>query len=85
MAEIWGNDEERIARILAIARDILSEPEITADDELGDHGGTSLSIVRIIAVTSGTLNLDINPRDLDGIVTVRNLAMVATVIPAHQS
>ncbi|MFC0527589.1 acyl carrier protein [Phytohabitans kaempferiae] len=70
--------EERVDRILAIARRILAEPGITADDELTEHGGTSLSIVRIVAETSRTLHLDINPRDLDGTVTVRNLARVAT-------
>jgi acyl carrier protein len=70
-------DEERVGRILAIAREVLSEPDITADDELADHGGTSLAIVRIIAVTSRTLGLDIQPRDLDGTVTARNLARVA--------
>jgi acyl carrier protein len=70
-------DEERIDRILAIARDVLSKPDLTADDDLADHGGTSLSIVRIVAVASRALDLDINPRDLDGMVTVRNLAGVA--------
>jgi acyl carrier protein len=72
---------ERAGRILAIAREVLSEPGITADDELTDHGGTSLSIVRIIAVASRTLGLDINPRDLEGTVTVRNLARVARRSP----
>jgi hypothetical protein len=70
-------DEERVGRVLAIAREVLSEPDITADDELADHGGTSLAIVRIIAVTSRTLGLDIQPRDLGGTVTARNLARVA--------
>ena len=72
-----GGNEERVDRILAIARDVLSTPDITADDELVDHGGTSLSIVRIVAVASRALDLDIDPRDLDGTVTVRNLARVA--------
>ena len=64
---------------------MLSKPDITADDELGDQGGTSLSIVRIVAVASRTLDLDINPRDLDGTVTVRNLARVARRPPHHPS
>ncbi len=62
---------------------MLSTPAITADDELADHGGTSLSIIRIVAVASRTLDLDINPRDLGGTVTVRNLARVARR-PAHR-
>jgi acyl carrier protein len=72
----------RVDRILAIAREILSKVDLTADDELTGHGGTSLSIVRIVAVASRALNLDINPRELDGAVTVRNLARIAR--PARQ-
>ena len=74
---INGSDEQRIGRILAIARNVLSDPDIAADDELADHGGTSLSIIRIVAEASRTLDLDINPRDLGDAVTVRNLARVA--------
>lgn len=73
-----GQVGERVDRILAIAREILSRPHITADDELTEHGGTSLSIVRIVAVASCTLDLDIDPRDLAGTITVRKLARVAT-------
>jgi acyl carrier protein len=72
-----GFDEERVGRILAIVREVLSEPVITSDDELADHGGTSLAIVRIIAMASRALGLDIQPRDLDGTVTARNMARVA--------
>ena len=72
-----GTDEEWVNRILAIARDVLSTPDVTADDELADHGGTSLSIIRIVAEASRALDLDIDPRDLGGTVTVRNLARVA--------
>lgn len=77
-----GNGQERVGRILAIARQVLAKPDIAADDELASHGGTSLSIVRIIAMTSRMLNVDIDPRDLSGIVTVRNLARVAAATPA---
>ena len=72
-----GSGEEQADQILAIVREVLAEPGITADDELTDHGGTSLSIVRIVALASRTLNLDINPRELDGTVTARGLAKVA--------
>jgi hypothetical protein len=72
-----GSDGQRVARILAIAREVLSSTGLTADDDLMDHGGTSLSIVRIVALTGRTLDLDINPRDLNGSVTVRELARVA--------
>lgn len=74
-------DEERVGQILAIARGVLADPGVSADDKLADHGGTSLSIVRIVAEASQVLELDINPRDLDGAITVRNLARVAQHLP----
>ena len=51
-------------------------------DGLAAPGGTSLAIVRSVAGASRTLGLDINPRDLGGTVTVRNLARVARP-PVH--
>jgi acyl carrier protein len=80
---VTGAVAERVEEILAIAREILSRPTITADDELTQHGGTSLSIVRIVAVASRTLDVDIDPRDIAGAITVRNLALAAT--PARAS
>ena len=74
---LGGTHGEWVDRILAIARDVLSTPDVTADDELAGHGGTSLSIIRIVAEASRALDLDIDPRDLGGTVTVRNLARVA--------
>ena len=73
--------EERVGQILAIAREVLADPGISPDDKLADHGGTSLSIVRIVAEASQALDLDINPRDLDGAITVRSLARVAQYLP----
>ncbi len=70
-------EEELVEQILAIVREILGRPHITADDDVMDHGGTSLSIVRILAETSRTLGLDVNPRDLGGSVTARALAKAA--------
>jgi acyl carrier protein len=69
--------EESVEQILAIVREILGRPEVTADDEVFDHGGTSLSVVRILAETTRTLGLHINPRDLAGSVTARALADAA--------
>jgi acyl carrier protein len=74
-------DEERVGQILAIAREVLADPGVSPDDKLADRGGTSLSIVRIVAEASQALDLDINPRDLDGAITVRNLARVAQRLP----
>jgi hypothetical protein len=72
-----GSGEERLDRILAVTREVLRRPGVAADDDLADHGGTSLTIVRIVAVANRTLHLDIDPRDLGGTVTVRDLARVA--------
>lgn len=63
--------------ILAIAREVLPHADIAPDDDLMRHGGTSLSIVRIVAMAHRSLNLDIDPRDVDGALTVRRLAAVA--------
>lgn len=72
-----GSGEERLSRILAVTREVLRAPALVADDDLADHGGTSLSVVRIVAIVSRTHHLDIDPRRLDGTVTVRELARVA--------
>ncbi|WP_019925412.1 acyl carrier protein [Nocardia sp. BMG111209] len=70
------NAEERAACLLSIARNILSECEIGADDDLAERGVTSLAMIRILAEAARTLHLDIDPRELDGTVTVRNLAEI---------
>ncbi|MFD5843304.1 acyl carrier protein [Streptomyces chartreusis] len=72
-----ASEDERVEQVLAIVREVLCKPGIGADDEVMDHGGTSLSIVRILAESSHALKLDINPRDLGGTVTARNLARAA--------
>ena len=69
--------DERVDQILAIVREVLAKPGLTADDEVMDHGGTSLSVVRILTETSRALQLNINPRDLNGEVTARSLAHAA--------
>jgi hypothetical protein len=66
-----------VDQVLVIVRDILAKPHLTADDEVMDHGGTSLSVVRILTETQTKLQLTINPRDLDGAVTARSLARAA--------
>jgi hypothetical protein len=72
-----GAEAERVDQILAIVREVLGRPELAADDEVMDHGGTSLSILRILTDTRKTLSLNINPRDLGGVVTARSLARAA--------
>ena len=73
-----SGDDGRVDRLLAIARAILAGPDLTADDALMEHGATSLSVVRIVVEANRTLQLEINPGEVDGALTVRNLARAAT-------
>jgi hypothetical protein len=70
-------DRDRLGQVLHIVRTVLARPDLSADDDVMDHGGTSLSVVRILAETSKSLHLTINPRDLNGSVTARSLAEAA--------
>lgn len=70
-------DDDRVGQVLHIVRTVLAKPDLDADDEVMDHGGTSLSVVRILAEARQTLHLTINPRDLNGSVTARGLARAA--------
>ena len=65
--------DARIDQVLAIMREVLAKPGLTADDEVMEYGGTSLSIVRILAQLRGELGVDVNVRDLAGTVTARSL------------
>jgi acyl carrier protein len=69
--------EAPVDDVLAIVREVLDRPDLTADDDVIDHGGTSLSIVRILAEIRRALELNVNPRDLGGTVTARSLAKAA--------
>jgi acyl carrier protein len=71
---VIGSEAERVDRILDVIREVLARPDLGADDEVMDHGGTSLSVVRILAEAKNVLGLNINPRDLGGAVTARSLA-----------
>jgi aryl carrier-like protein len=72
-----SSEEARVEQVLAIVREVLSKPGLTADDEVMDYGGTSLSIVRILAEMRRTLGTDVNLRELGGSVTARSLVRAA--------
>lgn len=74
--------DELTCRILAVAREVLDAPELGADDDLAEHGGTSLSLVRIIAGIHKTLRVDVDPRELAAGFTARNLAVAAQAAPS---
>ncbi len=73
--------DELADRILAITRTVLDAQGLGADDDLADHGGTSLSLVRIIAMIHQTLDVDVDPRDLGGRFTARRMAVAAQHVP----
>ena len=70
-------EDEHIDQVRAIIRAVLSRPDLGDDDDVMDHGGTSLSVVRILAEAGRVLGADINPRDLAGSVTARSVAGAA--------
>ncbi|WP_176710466.1 acyl carrier protein [Micromonospora sediminicola] len=74
---VGRSEAELVDRVLAIVREVLSRPDLGPDDEVMDFGGTSLSILRILAETKRVLDLNVNPRDLNGAVTAHNLVRAA--------
>ncbi len=69
--------EDLTVRILDIAHAILDTSGLGVDDDLADHGATSLSMVRILATIHQTLGADVDPRVLTGRFTAHNLAVAA--------
>lgn len=67
----------RTESILAIARTVLGRPALGATDDLAQHGGSSLSIVRIVAESVRLLGLDIDPSEAGDPLTVAGLAAAA--------
>jgi acyl carrier protein len=67
--------EERVAAVLAIARDVLRDADIDAEDALVARGATSLPLVRIVAAAARDLDVDLDPRRVDGPLTARALAL----------
>jgi acyl carrier protein len=60
--------------VLGIARNVLGKPALGPDDDLFDHGATSLSFVRVLAQIKQELKVMVRAADLDGEVTARALA-----------
>lgn len=69
--------EDLTVRILDITHAILNTTGLRADDDFAEHGATSLSLVRILATLHQTVGVDVDPRDLTGRFTARNLALAA--------
>ncbi|MEV6118588.1 acyl carrier protein [Streptomyces sp. NPDC052109] len=59
--------------VLEIVREVLGRPHIGLDDDLFDHGGTSLSFVRVLAGIKEKLHVTVRAADLAGVATPRRL------------
>ncbi len=61
--------------VLTIARDVLGKPDLGPEDDLFDHGATSLSFVRVLAQIRQELQVMVRAADLDGEVTARKMTV----------
>ena len=68
--------------VLRIVRQVLGRPGIGLDDDLFDHGATSLSFVRVLAQIHQELGVMVHAAALGGVATPRNLAACVTAEPA---
>ena len=64
--------------ILGIVREVLGRPRLGPDDDLFDHGATSLSFVRVLAQIRQQLGVMVHAAALRGEATPRNLAACVT-------
>lgn len=60
--------------VLKIVRDVLGKSDLGPEDDMFDHGATSLSFVRVLAQIKKELLVMVRAAELDGHVTVRALA-----------
>jgi acyl carrier protein len=63
--------------ILGIVREVLGRPGIGPDDDVFDHGATSLSFVRILAQISQRCGVRVPAAALGGLATARAMAVLA--------
>jgi acyl carrier protein len=61
--------------VLKIVRDVLGKSAVGPEDDLFDHGATSLSFVRVLAQIKQEYQVMLRAANLDGEVTARNLAV----------
>jgi acyl carrier protein len=64
--------------VLGIVRNVLNRPDIRLDDDVFDHGATSLAFVRVLAQIRQEFHVMVHAPALGGIATSRNLANCVT-------
>jgi acyl carrier protein len=76
VAETAPTETERAIR--RIVRDVLGQPAVGLDDDMFDHGATSLSFVRVLAEINRRFHVMVHAAELGGVASPRNLAACAT-------
>ena len=69
--------------VLGIAREILARPALGLDDDLFDHGATSLSFVRILAEIKRRYDVVVPPAELADVTARAIAAHVTTATAGH--
>jgi acyl carrier protein len=69
--------------VLGIAREVIVRPTLGPDDDLFDHGATSLSFVRILAEINRRYGVAIPPAELTDVTARAIAAHVTTVTAGH--
>lgn len=81
-----GDDSDpatTVEEVAGLVREILDRPDLSADADIFDHGGTSLSFVRILAQIRHRFGVTIDVAELDGEATATTLA--AQIVEATSS
>lgn len=78
-------ETETTAAILAVVRDVLGRPDIGADEDVFDHGASSLSFVRILAHVYQQFGVMVPTTELGGVATARAIAALVASGQADRS
>jgi phosphopantetheine binding protein len=68
--------------VLGIVREVLGRADMGPDDDVFDHGATSLSFVRILARINQRCGVMVHAAALGGLATARNMAAQVAGAPA---
>jgi acyl carrier protein len=76
-------ESETTAAILGLVREVLNKPTLGADQDVFDHGATSLSFVRILALVNERYGVMVPVAELAGSATARALAAQVVTAPTN--
>lgn len=69
-----GRESETTAAVLELVREVLNKPALEADQDVFDHGATSLAFVRILALVNERFGVMVPVAELAGSATAATLA-----------